>query len=240
MAQQCDRHCAHCLQKLCTHGIPIFSSLEYEQLRQIATQTVHKTYPKGAEIIKENSLPGYLAIVSLGSVKASKYTQDGREQILYVFSEGDFWGEQNLLFDRQVLYRVTALEPVNLCLLYKDAFHMLIQKHPDIGMKIIEALGWRLAHLENAVQNMGVRSLEARISTVLLELADHYGTPGPDGILVHLPLSREGLANYIGIARETVSRKLGALETEGIIRSISGKILLIVNRQALEEIAGLG
>lgn len=237
--QSCDRHCAQCLQKLCTHGIPIFSSLAYEQLKEIATLTVHKNYPKGAVIIEENSLPGYLAIVSKGSVKASKYTLDGREQILYVFSEGDFWGEQNLLFDRQVLHRVTTLEPVSLCLLYKEDFQALIQRFPDIGLKIIQALGWRLAHLENAVQNMGVRSLEARISTVLLELAEQYGTPGPDGILVSMPLSREGLANYIGIARETVSRKLGALESEGIIRSISGKLMLIIDKSSLEATAGL-
>jgi CRP/FNR family transcriptional regulator, anaerobic regulatory protein len=239
MNDSCNRHCAHCLEKLCTRGIPIFAALEYSQLEKIASLTVHVDYPKGAVIIAENSLPDFVAIISQGSVKASKYTLDGREQILYVFAEGDFFGEQNLLFNRAAFYSVSALEPVNLCLLRRKDFQSLLQENPDIGIKIIEDLGWRLAHLENAVQNMGVRSLEARIGTVLLELASRYGTPDPEGILVRLPLSREGLANYIGVARETISRKLGQLEDDGVIRAIGSKSLLILKRQLLEETAGL-
>ena len=239
MEQPCERHCANCLRKLCTRGIPIFAGLAYDELAKISGLTVHLNYSKGAEIIAEGSQPDFVAIINEGSVKAGKYTIDGREQILYVFSEGDFFGEQNLLFDRPAFYSVTALEPVKLCLLYKKDFQALLQGNPDIGVKIISELGERLAHLESAVQNMGVRSLEARISAVLLELAAKYGRPAPEGIKVSLPLSREGLANYIGIARETFSRKIGLLEEEGIIRTINNKTLLITNRAALEESAGI-
>ena len=173
------------------------------------------------------------------SSKAVKYTPDGREQILYLFSEGDFFGEQNLLFSRPAAYGIVALEPAELCLLRKVAFDALLAESPDISIKIIGELGWRLSHLENAVQNMGVRSVEARIASVLLELADKYGTNGMDGIILHMPLSREGLASYMGIARETVSRKLGQLENDRIIRSEGNKTIHIINRAALEEIAGL-
>ncbi len=238
MPQSCDRHCAHCLEMLCTHGIPIFAGLEYDELQKIAGLTVHHSYAKGAVIVDEGSKPEFVAIINEGSVKASKYTPDGREQILYVFSEGDFFGEQNLLFDRTIHYNITALEPVKLCLLYKKDFQALLQDNPVIGSKIISELGERLAHLESAVQNMGVRSLEARISGVLLEMARKYGMPDPEGIVVRLPLSREGLANYIGIARETVSRKLGLLEDEGTIRTINNKTLLLLDRAALEAAAG--
>lgn len=231
----CDRHCAQCLKKLCTRSIPIFASLDRGQLEKISSVTAHPNYEKGAVILEENSHPDFVAIVSQGSVKACKYTPDGREQILYVFSEGDFFGEQNLLFDRPAFYHVVALEPVQLCLLYKRDFEALLRDNPDIAVKIIGELGWRLMHLENAVQNMGVRSLEARINAVLLELAQRYGTHTPEGVLLKLPLSREGLANYIGVARETVSRKLGALENEGIIRSINSKTLLIKDLSLLQE-----
>jgi CRP/FNR family transcriptional regulator, anaerobic regulatory protein len=239
MENTCDRHCAHCLRKLCTHAIPIFASLAYEDLIKIAGLTVHKDYAKGDIIIGEGSQPDFVAIVSEGSVKVSKYTLDGREQILYVFAEGDFFGEQNLLFDRPATASVIALEPLKLCLIYKKDFQTLLQASPDIGIKIINELGERLARLESAVQNMGVRSLEARISSALLEFADRYGTPHRQGTLIHLPLSREGLASYIGIARETVSRKLSLLEEEGVIRAIGNKQLLILRRDALEEAAGV-
>ena len=209
MASNCSRNCPHCLHQLCTRRIPIFASLAYEQLEKIAALTVHLTYEKGSVIIAENSRPDFVAIINQGSAKAVKYTADGREQILYLFSTGDFFGEQNLLFSRPASYRIVALERVNLCLLYQQGFNQLLQANPDISLKMIGELGVRLAHLENAVQNMGVRSLEARISAVLLELSDHYGSDSPEGRLLNLPFSREGFANYLGIARETVSRKLG-------------------------------
>ncbi len=84
---------------------------------------------------------------------------------------------------------------------------------------------------------MGVRALEGRIGAALLEFADKYGTPAPGGTLVRLPFSREGLASYIGIARETVSRKLGQLESDGVIRSEGNRAILILDRTALEEVS---
>lgn len=235
MEKTCDRHCAHCLNKLCTHAIPIFSSLAYDELKKIAGLTVHKDYSKGEAIVEEGSHPDFVAIVSQGSLKAAKYTIDGREQILYVFAEGDFFGEQFLLNDRPAAFSIITLEPVKLCLLYRKDFHMLLQDNPEIAIKIIRELGDRLGRLENSMQNIGVRSLEARISAMLLEFADRYGSPHAEGTLIFLPLSREGLASYAGIARETVSRKLSLLEEEGVIRSIGNKKILLLKRSTLEE-----
>ena len=237
-ASTCGRDCSHCLEKLCTHGIPIFASLQLDQLEKIAGKTVHLAYAKDDVILEEGSHPDYVAILNEGSAKAARVTAEGREQILYVFSEGDFFGEQNLLFDRPSLYTVSALEAVELCLLYKKDFQALLEANPDIGMKIIGELGWRMSHLENAVRNMGVRSLESRIGAVLLELAGKYGTKRDDGVLIRMPLSREGFANYIGIARETVSRKLGLFEDEGLLRPVGARNLLIRDMEALKELAG--
>ena len=99
-------------------------------------------------------------------------------------------------------------------------------------------LGERMARLEKAMQGMGVRNVDNRIGGILLEFAAKYGTQHKDGVLIQLPLSREGIANYLGVARETVSRKLGQLESEGVIRSVNNKSILILNSKALEEIAG--
>lgn len=240
MYNDCALNCERCLKKLCARGIPVFAGLEYSQLERIAGLTEHRAYAKGDVVVEENSRPGFVAIVSGGGMKAYKHTPDGREQILYVFSEGDFFGEQSLLFDKPSAYRVAALQPSELCILRKEAFRSLLLDHPDIGMKVIEELGWRLEHLENAVQNMGVRNLEARICTGLLELAGKYGETVPEGVLVHMPLSREGFANYIGIARETASRKLGQLEDGRVIKPAGGRAILICDVHALEAAAGLG
>jgi CRP/FNR family transcriptional regulator len=122
-------------------------------------------------------------------------------------------------------------------MLTKEHFTQLLQHYPGIAIKIIEELGSRMSRLESAMQSMGVRSVDARISSLLLDFSGKYGKKVPEGILVRLPLSREGMANYLGVARETVSRKLGQLESEGIICSVSNKSLLILKESVLQETA---
>lgn len=236
---ECNLNCKNCLKKLCTHSIPIFASLEYAQLEKIANLTVHRTYEKGGSITAEGEGFDFVAILHGGSAKAHKTTPDGREQILYVFSAGDFFGERNLISGKKADYGITALEPVELCMLYKDDFKKIMVQNPDISIRIIEELGERLSHLENAVQNIGVRSLESRLAAALLELAAKYGRDGAGELTINMPLSREGLANYIGTARETVSRKLGALEDDGIIHSEGARSIVVADRKALEQLAGI-
>ncbi len=236
---ECVRCSEGCLHKLCMHKVPIFSSLDQENLLHIASLINHREYKKGETLFSEGDSPDTLVIVNEGSVKAFKITPDGREQILYVFSEGDFFGERNLFGRHTATYTAEALEPVKTCSLSKDNFHKLLLAHPDIAVKIIEELEERMARMEGAFQSMGVRNVDNRVSALLLDFARKYGAAVPEGTLIRLPLSREGMANYLGIARETVSRKLGQLESEGVIRSVSNKSILVLHYDALELSAGI-
>jgi CRP/FNR family transcriptional regulator len=218
--------------------VPIFSSLSSEEVGKISDLINHREYKKGELLMHDGERSENIVIIHEGSAKAFKYTADGREQILYVFSEGDFFGEQNLLTDRTATYNVEALQPVKTCILSKGQFQKLLYQYPDIAVKIIAELGERMARLENAMQGMGVRNVDNRIGGILLEFAAKYGTLEKEGTLIQLPLSREGIANYLGVARETVSRKLGQLENEGIIRSVNNKSILILDKEALGALAG--
>lgn len=220
------------------HKVPIFSALDQEDLEKIAVMIRHKEYKKGEVIFSEGDMVDSIVIINEGSTKAYKNTMEGREQILYIFSEGDFFGEQYLFRNHLAAYTVETLEPVKLCQLTKAQFQQILHNYPDIAVKIIGELGGRMSRLETAMQSIGVRSIDARIAAILLEFSNKYGSKVSEGILIQLPLSREGIANYIGIARETVSRKLSQMEHEGIIRSVSNKTLLVLKRIELEKLAG--
>lgn len=228
-----------CKQGLCVQKVPIFSALNYEELVKISDLVTQREYQKGEVLLREGEKPGTVFIVNEGSVKAFKYSQDGREQILYVFAEGDFFGEQYLMGDKAAAYHVAALETVKTCVLARTDFHRLLTNYPGIAIKIIETLDDRLAHMEQSLQSMGVRSVDARVASLLLYYADIYGSPDKEGILVRLPLSREGMANYLGIARETISRKFKYLENESLIRSINNRTILVLNRAGLANISGI-
>lgn len=228
--------CDSCHNKLCAKQISIFSSLDDRQLMKVADLITHKSFKKGELLVFEGETMNSLFIINKGQTKAFRNTQDGREQILHLFSEGDFFGERNLLRDQVSNYNVEALEETHVCLIHKHDFQMMVKEHPDIALKVMEELCRRLDRLENTVETMGTRTVEARVSSVLLEFADKYGKPHPRGTMIELPLSREGIANYIGLTRETVSRKMSLLQDEGIIEMNGNKKVLLLNRSVLERL----
>lgn len=220
--------CVSCRHKMCTKRISVFSSLLDNEIERVSELIIHRDFKKGEIIIKEGEHQDSLIILNSGSVKIYKYNQDGKEQILYIFSEGDFFGEKNLFQDKNATYYAQALDDTGICMINKTDFNELLITNPKIALKIIEELARRLEKLENALESMGTKSIEARIGAALIELSAKYGKRTQKGILLELPLSREGLASYIGVARETVSRKLGTLADEGIIEMIGNKKILIL------------
>ena len=211
----------------------MFASLGGEDLARIAAMIRHQAVPKGGALFHEGDPLHALTIIRQGAVKAYRITPDGREQILYLFSAGDFFGERSLFGAHAAPYTVEALEPAQTCSFTRDSFRALLYDHPDIAVKIIEELENRIERMENALKRIGVRSVDERIGALLADFADRYGTAVPEGVLIRLPLSREGMASQLGIARETMSRKLGQLESDGVIRSVSNKSILLLNRGAL-------
>ncbi len=220
---------------MCAGRVPIFSEFNQEELTRVSGLIIRKQYKKGELIIMEGSRPESMIIINSGRVKAYKNTNEGKEQILYIFSEGDFFGEKNLLLNMEATYNAEALEDTGVCTIRKKNFQELLGEFPELGFKVMEELCGRLTRLENAIESMGARNVESRVNSVLLEFCDKYGKVTPEGILVDLPLSREGIANYIGLARETVSRKMSLLQDEGIIDMIGNKKVVVLNKKALKE-----
>lgn len=228
--------CESCRHQICAMRVPIFTTLNPEDLTKVINLIIRKEYAKGDLLLMEGEHTENLVIINQGTVKAYKNTNEGKEQILYIFSEGDFFGEKNLLREQEAAYCVEALEQTKVCMIRKIDFRALLQEYPNIGLKIIDELSNRMDRLESTVQSMGSKSVESRINAVLLEFANKYGKPGPQGVEFDLPLSREGIANYIGLTRETVSRKMNHLQEQGIIEMIGNKRIIILDRKALENL----
>lgn len=231
----CQMGCMHCHHRSCTKKVPIFSTLNDEEISSVSSLIRRRAYEKGEMVVMEGESLESLFIINEGQVKAFRDTMDGREQILYIFSEGDFFGEKNLLMNQEAGYNVEALAKTHICMIIKKDFQALVEKFPSIALKVMEALSERMDRLENAISSMGSGTVEARINAVLLEFAKKYGRQKPEGTLIDLPLSREGIANYIGLTRETVSRKLSALQDGGVIDMIGNKKILLKDLKALEE-----
>lgn len=233
----CKRNCKECLYELCVYKLPLFSSLSRHELEKAAEQLVQCSYKKGERILTEGEPPPGLTIFQRGSAKAFTLTPDGREQILYLFTENDYFGEQFIFQDGQMPFSVEAMADTVTYTLGRERFAELVRSQPSIALQVIASISKRLSRLEASLQSMSSRSADGRIASLLLEYMEDYGSPAEDGILIHLPMSREGIASYLGIARETLSRKMSQLESDRILRAEGNKSIVLLQPDALKSLA---
>ena len=227
----------HCKpKKPCPTKVPIFWSLSDEEILKIAKMTKHIPYKKGQMLLHEGEKSDKLFIVNKGKVKVSKFTVDGKEQILYILTSGEFFGELHLFNHDEVNnFSVYAIEDTEICLLTKDDVDFIMDENPEIALKLLKAVTKRLAHTENLAQNLATKDPEIRIAHMLLEFSQKFGTKKKEGILIELPITREEVASYVGVARETISRKFSKFEDLGLISLFGNKQLFVKDQLALRE-----
>lgn len=232
---QCGKDCIKCKGKYCVSKVYIFSTLQPEAFKKISDIIITRKYRKGQVIFFEGDIEDKLYIVNQGKIKIYKYNREGREQILYILSEGEFIGDMSLLKKGNFQFNAEALEDTLICTIAKDDFDQIVTKNPEITLKILEVLHDRLISLENLIQNLSTKDVEIRIASMLLSFAKDFGVEGEDGIVINLPLNREEMANYVGVTRETISRKLTSLQEENVIELVGNKKLIIKDKTYFKD-----
>ena len=228
--------CNKCRTELCASKVPIFTNLSTEELIKIIKMTGDKSFSKGDSVFFEGMKANTLYIINKGKIKIFKYTKDGKEQILNILSEGDFFGELNLLKkSKEYHFNAEAIQSTKLCTLTKSKMKNIILDNPKISLKMMEVLGERLEKLETLAQNLATNDIEVRVAYLLLELKDEYGYQVKQGIEMKIPLTREEMSNYTGVARETISRKLAAFAEQGIIKLVGNSKIIILDEEQLKE-----
>jgi CRP/FNR family transcriptional regulator len=207
-----------------------------DQLAKITNLITRRKYKKGQVIFFEGDVSDKFYIINEGKIKTFKHTREGKEQILYILAEGDFIGDLSLLKKSTFQYNAEALEEVNVCTLSKDDFDRILKDNPEICLRILESVHDRLVNLENLVQTLSTKDVEARIAGLLVSLSESFGRLQDGKIILDMALTREEMANFIGVTRETISRKLSGLQDEGLIELFGNKRIIINELATLKEL----
>ncbi len=232
----CDDYCS-CNHKYCAKKVSLFTSLSDKDLNKVVNLVTKKSFEKGDIIFSEGEIFDKLFIINNGSIKVYKYTKNGKEQILYILKEGEFLGDLNLLKKDIFKFNATALESTNMCIIHKDDFDTLIKTNPEISIKVLEYAHDRIASLENLVQTLTTKDVEVRLASLLLNLSKTFGFKTDKGIEITLPLTREDMANFIGVTRETISRKLSYFQNQNIVELFENRIILVKDIAILKELS---
>jgi len=191
--------------------VPIFSGLDETQVSFILSKMNKKEYLKGDIILMEDEVGDTFFIIMEGSVKVTKDSEDGREVILAVLSNGNFFGEISLLDGKTRSANAISLEKTKLMILKRHDFLNLIKEFPQISISLLSELANRIRKTDAQVENLAFSDAEKRVGISILSISEQLGVIKNGS--VHIPKLpfQQDIANMAGTTRETVSRMLKIL-----------------------------
>jgi len=215
--------------------VPIFSDLDESTLEKIEKIGTRKNYNKNDVIMMEDEVGSALFVIANGKVKVARSSSDGREVILTILSDSDFFGEMAILDGQTRSATVTAIEDSDLFLIQRNEFLNLLREHPEISISLLQELTKRLRSADVKIKALSLKDAEGKVATVILQLADDVGKIRHGKVEIEkLPLQQD-LANMAGTSRETISRTLHSFAKKGLIE-LDGVKLLITDYEKFKEL----
>ena len=215
-------------------NVPIFTDLSDSDLTKIATKMVSREYEKGQIILLEESMGETFFIITRGTVKVTRLSDDGREVILAILGESDFFGEMSLLDGEGRSANIVVNENAEVMTLSRRDFLECLESYPKIAIALLEELAVRLRKSDQQIESLSLSDSEQRIGITLIRLAEEQGTIKRGNVIVHNLPFQQDIANMAGTSRETGSRTLKLLEDKKMVKR-GGSDITIYNFCAFRE-----
>ena len=183
-------------------------------------------YPRDTEIFGENEPADYLYKVLSGAVRTYKILSDGRRQVGGFYLPGDIFG---LEFADEHTLSAEAISDAKVLVVKRSALSALAGRDASVAQQLFALTGRELHRVQDRILLL-IKNARERVASFLLEMAERAS----ENNTIELPMSRQDIADYLGLTIETVSRTLTALETAAAIEvSTSSRRIVLRNRAAL-------
>ncbi len=199
----------------------------------------YRTFRPGEEITAVGETTDFLGSVVTGVVSLSRIMADGRRQMVGLLFPSDFIGRP---MRPQAPYDAIAVTEVRLCIFSRVRFEALLRDTPSLEQRLLEMTLDELDAAREWMVLLGRKTAREKIASffalAVRRLAAVRGARLDDRVTLELPLTREDMADYLGLTIETVSRQIGALKKEGVIELTDARHMVIPDYDALLEAAG--
>ncbi len=197
----------------------IFRDLQPEAVHAIEHQTFMRTCAKGQILYAQNDRAEALFLLKRGQVHLYRLTPGGKRLELATLGPGTFFGEMPLLGESLRHAYAEVSEEALVCVMSRPDVERLVSTHPSVALRMIEAMGKRLAAQEDRLEELAYRHVPARLAAVLLRLSQNQSE-------VTLSLTHQELGEMIGALRETVTPILNDFQRQGLVTLGRGRITI--------------
>lgn len=213
----------------------LFQRITKEEVERILTcsKSKLKEYKAESYIFMQNDVPLKLFLLLEGKVQICKDFRNGKRDILYMVEPGNVFGEIFLFGDKKrYWYDALAVCEAKVLELPWDFFYHFCSNacdhHKQLTQNMLEILSESNFEITRKLHIVTTSSLRERIAIWLWDAVDEVGQ-------VQLQMNREQLADFLGVARPSLSRELMRMQKEGLIKAV-GKTIVITDKAAVEGI----
>jgi len=182
-------------------------------------------HKKKDTIYMEGNYAGGMYYVVSGKIKTFKTHSYGKDLILDLLKEGQFFGYADIILGERHNDSAQALEDSKIIFIPRDEIEPLILSHKEVAGKFLRILTKNLADRQEQMMKIAYSSVRRRVAEALLYLYDKFKTDDPEP--VKITLTREELANLVGTATESLIRTLSDFKEEKLISIKEGKIFIL-------------
>lgn len=212
---------------------------EVDELAQLEAMKYYRSYQAGQTVIWAGDRMDFVASVVTGIATLTQTMEDGRRQMVGLLLPSDFVGRPGR---PSVAYDVTATTDLVMCCFRKKPFEDMMLALPHIGQRLLEMTLDDLDAAREWMLLLGRKTAREKIASLLAIVARRdaalllRAASGP--MMFDLPLTREQMADYLGLTLETVSRQVSALKRDGVISLVGKRHVTVPDFDRLLEEAG--
>lgn len=215
----------------------LFQLITEEETQRIlkCSKARMRQHPAGTYIFEQGGLPTRLFLLLSGQVQICKDFTSGKRDVLYLVEPGNVFGEIFLFGDRKKYwYDAVAVTGVSVLEMPWDFFYHFCSNacdhHKQLTQNMLEILSEDNFKITRKLHIISTSSLRERIAIWLIDSMN-------ENSVVELRMNREQLADFLGVARPSLSRELMRMQKDGLIE-VSRKTIRICDRDAVEMLYG--
>ncbi len=217
--------------------IPLFNFLRGQDRLAMLRELTEARYGKGECIFREGEPTEYFHILKEGAVKCVKSSAGGKECTLKVLMPGDLFCCEAAVFDG-ACHPGTAqpMGDVSILRMSKKAYFEMLKRNPDAAIEVIKYLGNRLNEVQEKAKILALDRADQRLASLLVDLVERSGVKDPQGIRLTVRLTRQDMANMVGVTTETAIRIMARFNRERLVSGTASR-LIIKNLSGLKQLA---
>lgn len=211
----------------------IFQGLTQQERQQVESNMEPVFFKKGKMLFYEEGISTGVFLIIKGKAKIYKTSPEGKEQIFYIYRDGDLVGYHALLCNERYQDSCESLQDCDTRFISAQNFIKLMEQIPTLKQSLIQNMSHEFGVLVNTIAILAQKSLRVRFALYLLILNKRFNTQKEQN--TGIDLSREDLANVIGTARESLGKLIKEFREEGHITVVK-RTIFVANPLALFEI----